>query len=235
MPNQFFEFKQFIIKQDKAAMKVGTDGVLLGSWEIENKPKLILDIGSGTGLLSLMLAQKFPEAEIHAIDVDQKAVLQTQENIQDNLPLSKNIHCFYSSLQTWEIKTKYGLIICNPPYFEVSNQTNTSRNIARQGVLLSMEELFENVSLKLSENGFFHLILPAENFTKVKEIASQQALHLHKMMWIKPKPEKSAKRILLSFTKKETNPKEEEMIIEENGRHQYSEAYQNQTKDYYLG
>lgn len=234
MPNQFFQFKQFIIKQDKAAMKVGTDGVLLGSWKIENKPKLILDIGSGTGLLSLMMAQKFPEAEIHAIDVDQKAVLQTQENIQDNLPLSKNIHCFYSSLQTWNFKEKYGLIICNPPYFEVSNQSNTSRNIARQGVLLSLEELFENVSLKLSENGLFHLILPAENFQKVKTIALHNNLYLNKIMRIKPKPEKPAKRILLSFSKNTTQIKEEEMIIEENGRHQYSEAYRNQTKDYYL-
>jgi tRNA1Val (adenine37-N6)-methyltransferase len=234
MGNNLFHFKQFKINQDKAAMKVGTDGVLIGSWDVEIIPKKILDIGSGTGLLSLMMAQRFPSAAIDAIDIDESAYLQTLENIHHNLPLSKNISCFQSSLQNWKSDKKYDLIICNPPYFEQSIKTESSRNIARQSVKLKLEELFYFTSKLIDSKGFFNIILPAENKTKAAETALENGFYLNKICFVKSNPEKSPKRILLSFSVEKNDLKTSEMVIENNGRHQYSNEYIEQTKDFYL-
>lgn len=236
MPNTSFAFKQFIIKQDRCAMKVGTDAVLLGAWVLPNGSKHILDIGTGTGVIALMLAQK-TQAHIDAIDIDEEAVLQAKQNVFES-KFASQISVAQTSLQNYsqKITQKYNLIVTNPPYFEQSlKSTDEQRSHARHADVLPFEELLDGVLKLLDEKGKFCLILPTLEAEKFRALAEKKGLHLSKLLRVKSRIDKeSDKRHLMQFEVKPTEFSEKTIAIELTERHQYTEDYKDLTKDYYI-
>ena len=234
-----FQFKQFSIKQEKSAMKIGTDAVLLGAWcSISHFPNKILDIGSGTGIISLMLAQRSDAEIIDAIEIDENAYEQSVENFEQSV-WADRLYCYYCSLQDFvnEISDEeetYDLIVSNPPFYNDDSETeNESRNKARFTSSLSFEDLLLGVSKILSESGFFSVIIPfkeEENFVK---IANENQLFLNKVCRVQGNPTSELKRSLLSFSFQKS-PIQESYLIIETERHQYTKEYINLTKDFYL-
>jgi tRNA1Val (adenine37-N6)-methyltransferase len=234
-----FQFKQFSIKQEKSAMKIGTDAVLLGAWcSISHFPDKILDIGSGTGIISLMLAQRSDAEIIDAIEIDENAYEQSVENFEQSV-WADRLYCYYCSLQDFvnEISDEeetYDLIVSNPPFYNDDSETeNESRNKARFTSSLSFEDLLLGVSKILSESGFFSVIIPfkeEENFVK---IANENQLFLNKVCRVQGNPTSELKRSLLSFSFQKS-PIQESYLIIETERHQYTKEYINLTKDFYL-
>ena len=162
MRNQFFKFKQFSVNQDNCAMKVGTDGVLLGAWCDVESAKMVLDIGTGTGLIALMIAQRTDCALIDAVEIDKSAYVQASGNFKDSRWCGR-IGVFNLDFKQYvdECNTKYDLIVSNPPYFENSlKSSNLERTMARHTDSLSFDELLHGASMLLSESGIISLIVP---------------------------------------------------------------------------
>lgn len=236
MPGTSFAFKQFIIKQDKCAMKVGTDAVLLGSWIVPNGSKHILDIGTGTGVVALMLAQK-TQAHIDAIDIDENAFEQATQNVSES-KFSTQVSVMHSSLQGYSKVTdkKYDLIVTNPPYFEQSlKSTDEQRSFARHADVLPFEELIDGVIKLLNVKGKFCLILPTLEAEKFRVLAQKKGFFLSKLLRVKSKVNKDTdKRHLMQFEFTPTEFSEKTIAIELDERHQYSDEYKELTKDYYI-
>jgi tRNA1Val (adenine37-N6)-methyltransferase len=236
MPGTSFAFKQFIIKQDKCAMKVGTDAVLLGAWVIPNGSKHILDIGSGTGVVALMLAQK-TEAHIDAIDIDENAFIQAKQNVLES-KFANQISVVHSSLQDYSksINKRYNLIVTNPPYFEQSlKSSDEQRSFARHADVLPFEELIDGVIKLLDVKGKFCLILPTLEAEKFRAMAQKKGLFLSKLLRVKSKVNKDTdKRHLMQFEFTPTEFSEQTIAIELDERHHYTDEYKEMTKDYYL-
>lgn len=235
MSNGSFAFKQFTIKQDKCAMKVGTDAVLLGAWISPNGSKKILDIGTGTGIIALMLAQKSP-AHITAIDIDKDSTEQALLNVSESK--FRNIEVVNLSLQALVQSTdeKFNLIVTNPPYFIDSlKSTGGNRTIARHADLLPFEDLIAGVKKLLDEKGKFCLILPKNEAAIFRELAKQKGLYLSKLLRVRTRSDKdSEKRHIMQFEFKETEFSESTLIIESDRNMKYSEEYRELTKDYYI-
>lgn len=235
MPNQYFSFKQFTVFHHLCAMKVGIDGVLLGAWASIGNADSILDIGTGTGLIALMLAQR-SNSLIQVIDIDKNAVLQAIENVS-NSPWSNRIGISEIALQEFAKTTvdRFDLIVSNPPYFINSTKTpNENRTTARHTDSLSHEELIENAILLLKPTGKICIILPVNEGLQCIEFALDKGLFCTKQCIVYPKPNATAKRLLLEFSL-QSNPKiESEMAIEGEQRHQYSPEFTALAKDFYL-
>jgi tRNA1Val (adenine37-N6)-methyltransferase len=217
-------------------MKVGTDGVLLGAWARVDGALNILDVGSGTGLIALMLAQRAPDALIHALDIDFDAFSQAQENVKAS-KFSERISLFHTSLQAFQSNQKYDIIASNPPYFSRAfKPKDESRAKARHTDSLSLKELFFVSKDLLAEDGTLSIIIPSDNYSEAMEEANQHGFSMKRLCRVYPKPQKPEKRIMAEFLKgpAKTGPMDESLIIEEEGRHQYSEAYKALTKDFYL-
>ncbi len=231
-----FNFKQFTIHQDKCAMKVGTDGVLLGAWtSLDNNPTTILDIGTGTGLIALQLAQRSNASTIDAIEIDDNAFEQSVENFE-NSNWGDRLFCYHSSLDefTQEIDEEYDLIVSNPPFYNDKYETkDVERNKARFTSSLSFEELLFSVSKLLSENGFFSVIIPFKEEEKFIVLAEKHLLFPNRICRIKGNPQSEIKRSLLEFSFRKGGIKIENLIIEI-GRRQYTAAYIALVKDFYL-
>jgi len=235
MPNDYFKFKQFTIFQDKCAMKVGTDGVLLGAWANCVNSKMVLDIGTGTGLVALMIAQR-SEAKIDAIEIDTQAVVQASENIASS-PWSDRIQIYHQAFQDFRNTTKasYDLIVTNPPYFQNSLVApDAKRTNARHNSELQLDEIIDGVTELLTDDGVLSIILPYIEGTLFILQASQKGLFCNRQTKVLPKPGRDPKRLLLEFMKTKKPLVEQEIIIELNTRHSYSDAYKNLTKDFYL-
>lgn len=236
MPNSAFAFKQFNVKQDKCAMKVGTDAVLLGSWIQPNGSTHILDIGTGTGVIALMLAQK-TNASIVGIDIDVSATQQAQENVNES-KFKNSITLFNTSFQDYvkTISLKFQLIVSNPPFFEQSlKSSDEKRSNARHADVLPFDELLEGVIKVLDESGKFCLILPTLEADKFRNMAQKKGLYLSKLLRVKSRVDKDTdKRHLMQFEFKPTEFSEETIAIEEDQRHSYTQAYKELTKAYYL-
>lgn len=235
MANPYFCFKQFTVYHDKCAMKVGIDGVLLGAWTEVESATSILDVGTGAGLIALMLAQK-TSANIDAIDIDADAVLQTKENLS-NSPWHERIIAVEISLQNFaKIQTKkYDLIVSNPPYFVNSLKTpHENRTTARHTDTLSHEDLLINAKSLLNKTGRICLILPVNEGAKCIQFASEIGLFCNRKTNVYPKPDSEAKRLLLEFSLVLTQMIESELTIESNERHNYSPEFTLLAKDYYL-
>ncbi len=237
MGNQWFKFKQFEIQQDQCAMKVGTDGVLLGAWtNVENASK-VLDIGTGTGLIALMLAQRNIQLTIDAIEIEKNSARQAASNFQLS-KFSERIVVQEISFQEFCGAQKvpaYDLIVCNPPYFSSSlRAVSDERTLARHDDVLSLDELFEGVSVILNPKAYFALILPADLFSKANDLAKKHSMYLIRVLHVKPTPEKEEKRVCVEYGFKSCIPEEETIVIEEYGRHGYSKEYISLTKDFYL-
>jgi tRNA1Val (adenine37-N6)-methyltransferase len=158
-----FQFKKFTVQQDKTAMKVGTDGVLLGAWApIDNHPNTILDIGAGTGLIALMLAQRSNAQQIDALEIDEDAYEQATDNFE-NSPWNDRLFCFHAGLDEFveDPEDEYDLIVSNPPFYtEDYKSEDASRDLARFEEAMPFEELVEAADLLLSEKGVFAVIIP---------------------------------------------------------------------------
>lgn len=205
MENNSFTFKHFTIHQEKCAMKVGTDGTLLGAWARTNleNPQRILDIGTGTGLIALMMAQRFPLAKVTAIDIDHDAFIQASQNIALS-PYHQRIEVLNISLQQYAltIERAFEVIVCNPPFFTNSLQCpNIQKNIAKHTISLSFRELCKHVSRLLSDDGAFSVIVPIERKNDMIYEAALSQMFMQKSYSVKTTPHKSARRVLLSFCK----------------------------------
>jgi tRNA1Val (adenine37-N6)-methyltransferase len=235
MSSDVFAFKQFKIKQDKCAMKVGTDAVLLGAWTECGNAKKILDVGTGTGVLALMLAQK-SEATIWAIDIDKDSFIEAKENAYQS-KWNNRLNVLNISMQefTKENSNDFDVIISNPPYFtDAYKAKELSRNTARHTDELPFDQLIECVVKLLSEDGHFYSILPYNEAIQFKDMASKNNLYLIKSTRVKTKPEKEPKRLLMMYSKKQAIQTEDELVIELDERHHYTQQYIDLTKDYYL-
>ena len=236
MSQQTFVFKQFSIHQYKSAHKVGTDAVLIGSWAEVSKAKTILDIGTGTGIIALMMAQK-SEAQIDAIDIEQGSFEQAEENASHSI-WANRVKVYQYSLQDFA-KTahkKYDVIITNPPYFvDSSKAPDEERSHARHTDTLSFSELIAGVKSLLNETGIFYIILPTKEALDFKHLAEKNGLYLIKLLRIKTKSTSEVeKRHIMLFKHKAENLSEECLSIEHEGRHNYTDEYKNLTKDFYI-
>ena len=221
MPNSYFQFKQFTVWHDKCAMKVGTDGVLLGAWSHVGDAQRILDIGTGTGLVALMLAQR-SKAFIIALEKDCAAVRQAIENVSHS-PWQDRIEVVEADFRCYTSTTQFDVIVSNPPYFTNSLKCpNRQRNTARHDNELTYEELLKGVSQLLSTDGEFTIIIPADASEKVKEIALNYSLYPYKQLNITTKPGLSPKRCLITFKFQDQEYQTKNIVIELS-RHKYSQ------------
>lgn len=232
-----FQFKKFSVQQDKCAMKIGTDAVLLGAWcPIDNQPLSILDIGAGTGILSLMLAQRSNATLLDAIEIDENAFEQCVENFEVS-PWNERLFCFHTSLAEFveEPEHEYDLIISNPPFYTEDFKTNNdSRDLARFQDALPFEDLVESASLLLSENGIFAVIIPYKEEERFIDLCAEVELFPVKVTRVKGAPTTPIVRSLLAFKRYELAVLTAGKLIIESARHVYTEAYTNLTKDFYL-
>ncbi|CAM3783336.1 tRNA1(Val) (adenine(37)-N6)-methyltransferase [Flavobacterium cucumis] len=231
-----FTFKQFSVNQERCAMKIGTDGVLLGAWTpLINNPHNILDIGAGTGILSLMLAQRSNAEQIDAIEIDEDAYEQCVENFEAS-PWGDKLFCFHAGLDEFvdEPEEEYDLIISNPPFYTDDYKSdNTSRDLARFEDALPFEELIEAAALLLSDNGIFSVIIPYKEEERFVSLCKELDLFPLKITRVKGTPTSEIKRSLLAFCRMEQTPLIDELVIEIS-RHNYTPEYIELTKDFYL-
>lgn len=235
MPNPYFRFKQFTIYHDKCAMKVGTDGTLLGAWVNVFSCKRILDIGTGTGLIALMIAQRNKDAIIDAIDIDIDACTQASENVE-NSPFSKQIIIHHASFGSFmkTIQTPYDLIVSNPPYFSDSLKSpEKKRNLARHNDALSLPELINSSCSHLSTHGRIALILPYHEKDKLLYYTAQNGLYCVRQTNVIPIAGGQPKRILTEFSFQNIYSIPEDLALEQT-RNLRTEEYQMLTKDFYL-
>ncbi|RUT73412.1 tRNA1(Val) (adenine(37)-N6)-methyltransferase [Ancylomarina longa] len=237
MANQYFEFKQFRIEQEKAAMKVGTDGVLLGAWVDLDKANSILDVGTGTGLIAIMLAQRtFGKVRIDAVEIDLAAYQQAVDNF-NNCSWSSHIEAKHIDFQNFckNDHEKYDLIISNPPYFRNGlNSKDSSRTKARNADHLPLDELILGAKRLLNSSGILAVILPVDEACLFEKLAGVDGFYLKRKFAVLPNPGKSAKRILLEFCLTNVELVFSEIIVENGQRHVYSPEYRSLTKDFYL-
>ena len=232
-----FTFKQFFVQQDKTAMKVGTDGVLLGAWApVNHNPFSILDIGAGTGIIALMLAQRSSAEQIDALEIDEEAYEQAVDNFE-NSPWGDRLFCFHAGLDEFieEPEDEYDLIVSNPPFYAEDYKTeNDQRDLARFQDAMPFEELIEAADLLLSENGIFAVILPFKEEQKFISLAKEFELYPTKITHVKGTPKSEIKRSLLAFSRNENQVFDIDELIIEIDRHVYTPEYIELTKDFYL-
>jgi tRNA1Val (adenine37-N6)-methyltransferase len=237
MPNDWFEFKQFKILQDRCAMKVGTDGVLLGAWAALPVQGGVLDIGTGTGLIALMMAQRNAQIRIDAIEIDLEAARQAAGNVAES-PWASRIrveHCsFQNFLET--APCRYDLIISNPPFFSFSVKAgNDKRTLARHTETLSFDTMLAGSMQLLSPGGTLALILPVAEFDLFSEKAKVFGFFEQRRLTVYPTLEKPAVRILSQWALHVIDAVElGDLVVEPQLRHHYSPEYKSLTKDFYL-
>lgn len=230
-----FRFKQFSLTDAGCAMKIGTDGVLLGSIAATCSADNILDVGTGCGLIAMMIAQK-SKGKITAIDVDSEAVAVAGQNVKDS-PWPEKIEVVHARFQDFAASNdqKFDMVVCNPPFFQNSLLSPVAgRNVARHAGSLPPDDLLNGVKNIITPNGSFLLVAPAEQENFWLEAAEKEALFCHRLLRIFPKPDVKHKRIILGFSPFRRNLIFEELTIETGSRHQYTEEYKNLTRDYYL-
>lgn len=235
MRGKGFTFKQFHIDHSRCAMKVGTDGTLLGAWATLPSKGRIIDIGTGTGLIAIMAAQRSANAVISAIDIDEECVSQAQENVNKS-PWSDRIEVIHSALQEFTPTHKFNCIISNPPYFVDSQLSpNAARSTARHTTTLSFDELVAGVTQLLSDEGRFALILPPPEMERFYS-AARGRLFVVRECHVWSTPTSGVKRVMAELQAEPSAEPAitEKIVIEENGRHGYSEEYKSLTRDFYL-
>lgn len=232
-----FQFKQFNVEQDKCAMKVGTDSVLLGAWcPIDNNPISVLDIGAGTGVLSLMLAQRTNAEQIDSVEIDEDAYEQCVSNYE-NSPWSDRLFCYHAALDELveDPEDEYDIIISNPPFYSENFKTdNTHRDLARFQDAMPFEDLVEAADLLLSENGLFAVIIPYKEEEKFIDLCAEFELYPVKVTRVKGSHKTPIVRSLMAFKRYELSVLTADELVVEINRHEYTDDYINLTKDFYL-
>jgi len=234
--NNYFQFKQFRIIQEQSAMKVGMDGVLLGAWADASGAERILDIGTGTGLIALMMAQKSNVTQIDAIEIDPEAFPEAFLNVQQS-PWNGRIQIELSSFQEFTEQTdrKYDLIVSNPPFFTNGIKAPIeNRAQARHSHSLPLNVLISGAARLLNENSRISLVLPIESLQEVEKLATLNVLFISRLCRVKPNPIKPEFRILIELTNSECAIQESELMIEFEKHHDYTPEYKELTKDFYL-
>lgn len=235
MANDFFQFKQFTIHQERCAMKVGTDGTLLGAWaSAPDEACRILDIGTGTGLIALMMAQRFPKAFITGIDIDEDAVSQARENTLAS-PFSERITVLQSDVTKMDDTEKFDSIVCNPPFFDQSLKCpDQQRTGARHTVSLNYEQLTETAFRLLKPDGCFSVIIPSDYRSRMESEALLRAFFVSRVYSIQTTPTKQPKRYMIEFTKHHVNKVVTEIEILNISPQERSPWYQQLTNDFYI-
>lgn len=239
-----FHFKNFSVEHDRCAMKIGTDGVLLGAWtSLENQPNSILDIGAGSGIISLQLAQRSQAENIDAVEIDDQAYEQCVENFE-NSPWGDRLFCYHATFNAFaEEMDSYDLIVSNPPFYDASsdsgkttkgnNPVSAARKAARFNASLPFHELLHGVSKLLTNNGTFSVIIPKENEAEFVHLAAAEKLFLQKRTEVRGNSSAPIKRSLLQFSFQQ-NALQSDVLIIEKSRHLYTEDYKKLVQDFYL-
>ncbi|UYW01301.1 methyltransferase [Flavobacterium agricola] len=235
-----FQFKQFSIQQQRTAMKVGTDGVLLGAWvPLINNPYTVLDIGAGTGVISLMVAQRAPEAQIDAVEIDEAAYEECVDNFE-NSPWKDRVFCYHADLEEFadefyeEEEEEYDLIVSNPPFYsENYSSGDAQRDQARFQEAMPFDLLIESAQALLSDNGILAVVIPHKEEENFIALCASVNLFPLKITRVKGTPTAEIKRSLLAFTRIDQQPLVDELVIELE-RHVYTDAYKALTHEFYL-
>ena len=238
MSKKPFIFKQFEVQQDRCAMKIGTDGVLLGAWaDIQENTNSILDIGTGTGVIALMVAQRSSAQLIDALEIDENAYEQAVENFEQS-DWGDRLFCYHAEfgefVEEMQDEEKYDLIISNPPFYNSDYKTTSEeRDIARFQDALPFELLLEGSTYLLSENGKLAVIIPKNQEEYFLDVAKNFGLFPEKITYVKGSPTTEIKRCLILLNLNPTKTAKDELIIEHD-RHQYTKEYQNLVSPFYL-
>lgn len=229
-----FHCKKFSVIQEQSAMKIGTDSMILGAWANFESAKNMLDIGTGTGILSLMSAQRFPDLLIDAVEIDESAFAEAKTNFE-NSPWTNRLNPYHTSIQEFTIdKTQYyDAIICNPPYFAPHEiQSLSSRNMARQTHLLNHITLLQIAKKLLKRNGICVFSIPFTQESFFIALAHNYGLFPNRILQMKDKTASEITRsfIILSFKSLEI---EEQQIVLKNSDNAYTENFKNLTRDFY--
>ena len=212
-------------------MKVGTDGLLLGAWAQGGSS--VLDIGTGTGLIALMMAQRFPEAHVDAIDIDADAASQAEDNARRS-PFADRVAVRCVSLQEFAAEREYDSIVCNPPFFTQSLQSpDSKRTLARHSIALPFDDLFRHARRLMSEYGVLSIVVPSDALSQIETAAVMNNLFLVRRCLVRTTRKKPARRLLLSFSQKPSPFHDEEGVIQE-AVNEPSEWYRNLTCDFLL-
>jgi tRNA1Val (adenine37-N6)-methyltransferase len=244
MSNAYFQFKQFTVHHEHCAMKVGTDGVLLGAWADVQNVRTALDVGTGTGLIALMLAQRNPDLHITAVEVDEAAARQARTNIEHS-PWKERITLCHADFRHFNTSERFDLIVSNPPYFlNALNSPDEQRDMARHAGGLNYDLLCNHSARLLSERGKLCIIIPAEVEPSVLDAAFRHHLSPTRRVQVFTKPGKPCRRLLLSFTKPFTKPSAEaatilpactqETLFIETANQQFTPEYIALTREFYL-
>jgi tRNA1Val (adenine37-N6)-methyltransferase len=238
MSNPYFRFKKFAVWHDKCAMKVGTDGVLLGAWVpvADDATRSVLDVGAGTGLVALMIAQRNAEAEIDAIEIDEDACMQAFGNVEKS-PFKNRIKIIHQSFPEYVTAKKYDLIVSNPPFFAHSLKSpDQKRNAARHNDMLPLRLLIGHATKMLSERGRIALILPVQLSEELDFIIATHGLYQIRRTDVIPAEGLKPKRFLIELSAKNLPGKRHAtntLVLETNERKRTLQ-YQELTKDFYL-
>ena len=243
MPNPYFRFKQFTVYHDQCAMKVTTDSCLFGAWcarelQVEGNKKMdtdahrLLDIGTGTGLLSLMVAQK-NTVLIQAVEIDPPAALQAAENVAQS-PYRNQIEIIQDDIRLLQGTGVYDYIICNPPFYQNElTSGSVAKNTAHHSHQLVWEELFTTISKLLKPEGLFFLLLPAKRKDELQSLLAKEGLYVNTLILVQQSVTHSPFRLLVKGSKKPTSIVEESISIKDE-QQQYTPAFTGLLKDYYL-
>jgi tRNA1Val (adenine37-N6)-methyltransferase len=230
-----FIFKQFKVSQEKSSHKVGTDGVLLGAWASVAHSQKILDIGAGSGVIALMLAQRAPNASVDALEIQEQDALQAEINFQSS-PWKDRLRIHHTSLQQYTSESRYDLIVSNPPYFINSTLPPVShRSIVRHTHTLSFGVLLEGINKLLSPHGIFAVILPVVEGKHFISAAKEIELRLHRICEFKSRAKKTPERLLMEFGFSEKQLITEELILyRDDVGEEWSDDYKALTREFYL-
>ena len=235
MANEYFQFKQFTVHQQHCAMKVGTDGTLLGAWAKASEGACsILDIGTGTGLIALMMAQRYPQAQVTAIDIDDRAVRQAKDNVSAS-PFADRINVIKADVLTFNEEEKYDSIVCNPPFFEDSlTCPDPQRTEARHTVSLGYRQLMEAAFRLLKYDGCFSLIIPSDCRARLESEAQLRGFFISRVCSIQTTPSKVPKRYMIELTKHPVNEVDTINGVLESSPRIRSDWYRELTKEFYI-
>jgi len=231
-----FYFKQFTVQQDRCAMKIGTDGVLLGAWAEVSQAQQILDIGTGSGVIALMLAQRTETARIHAVEVETEAYHQACENVQAS-PWADRLSVYHAAIQDFAQSSgiQYDLIVSNPPFFSGGTFSGSQdRNSVRHTVKLPHGDLLQVARKLLSAEGSFCVILPLIEGLRFAELAQNYHLFCTKMTEVRPKAEKPVERLLMQFQRNARPLLKDSLVVQHEERNDWTEDYIKLTGAFYL-